>query len=175
LRQSARATDSRTLGDIHLHTRTWTQLKRLTRTDKNDGKFLSVCFCRSNFVSSCCRVKDRKVGEGTYAVVYQGEAAHTRRRVSLLTGIRSRGIYRPEGSHQEDKGRTIQRRTGYVCYPRSQVSTRTSPPKYHRGFQRPLLLFTFTCADRISFSFWTSSLQKRILTWCWSSWIATLR
>ena len=50
----------------------WMPSKRPTQNVKNDGSFSLLAFACHLDCWTCHRVKDQKIGEGTYAVVYRG-------------------------------------------------------------------------------------------------------
>ena len=84
------------------------------------------------------RIKDKKVGEGTYAVVYQGKRflVHTTHHLPTLMKMfscRQRSFNRKKGRYKENKSRPIQGWFGHVSYPRGEVSTRIEASKHHRG------------------------------------------
>ena len=58
-----------------LQRHSWTLSKRLTPRSKDDGQYC-VSASQLAVTRSLYRAKDKKVGEGTYAVVYQGEGFH---------------------------------------------------------------------------------------------------
>lgn len=108
------------------------------------------------------RVKDQKVGEGTYAVVYRGAPILRWTFPNLKCRFRKGISDRSQSRYQKDKGGTLQGWTRHVCHPRSQVSEGAQAPECYRS---PSLIFLFpSLTDLCPSSFWTSFPRKQILT-----------
>lgn len=83
-----------------------------------------------NLITENKYVKDAKVGEGTYAVVYSGkhtDMMHWKNKLVLTLCSRYLCADWTQGGHQKDQNGPIQRRTGSNSNKRSEISPGATP------------------------------------------------